>query len=88
MGFAGFSIANRVAIALNTFQGDEKNIDDRVAKLVKMCGNRNRADEFIVGLYGAVWSGLFSLFCVSYKILKVCISLRIYMVISLSWPAF
>ena len=49
--FACFS--NRVTIALNTFQGDEKNIVDRVARLVKMCGNRSRADEFIVILYGA-----------------------------------
>ena len=32
---------------------DEQNIVDRVARLIKMCGNRSRADEFIVILYGA-----------------------------------
>ena len=51
MCFACFS--NRVTIALNTFQGNEKNIVYRVATLVKMCGNRSRADELIVILYGA-----------------------------------
>ena len=40
-------------IALNTFQGDEKSIVVRVARLIKMCGNRRRADEFVVILYGA-----------------------------------
>ena len=34
---------------MNTFQaGIEKNIVHQVATLVKMCGNRSRADELIV----------------------------------------
>ena len=41
---------NRGTIVINTFQaGNEKNIVDRVARLVKICGNRSRADELIVG---------------------------------------
>ena len=52
MCFTCFS--NRVTIASNTFQGDEKNIVDQVARLVKMCGNRSRDDEFIMILYGVV----------------------------------
>ena len=42
-----------VTITLNTFQRNEKNIVDEVARLIKMCENRRRADEFIVILYGA-----------------------------------
>ena len=49
--FACFS--NIVTIVINTFQENEKNIVDRVARLVKMCGNGSRADELIVILYGA-----------------------------------
>ena len=41
-----------VTIVLNTFQRNEKNIVDEVARLIKMCENRRRADEFIVILYG------------------------------------
>ena len=40
--FACFS--NSFTIVMYTFQENEKNIVDRVARLLKLCGNRGRAD--------------------------------------------